>query len=53
LTDFTFLADTVTEEISLGGPILPSPLLGALVLTVYAVGAAAVVVTAPLRRDLR
>ncbi len=53
LTDFTFLADTLGEETSLGTPVLLSPpLLGALVLAVYALGAAAIAMAAPLRRDL-
>lgn len=52
LTDFTFLTDTLAEETSLGTPVLLSPLLGALVLVAYALGAAVAAVAAPLRRDL-
>lgn len=52
LTDFTFLADTITAETSLGTPELLSPLVGAVVLVVYAVAAAGVASAAPLRRDL-
>jgi ABC-2 type transport system permease protein len=52
LTDFTFLTDTVAGEMSVGATTLLTPLLGALVLMVYAAVASAAAVVAPLRRDL-
>jgi ABC-2 type transport system permease protein len=50
--DFTFLADTVAQESSLGVPALLSPLVGVLVLLGYAAAASVVAVVSPLRRDL-
>ncbi|WP_443209155.1 hypothetical protein [Rhodococcus rhodochrous] len=52
LMDFTFLADTVAQESSLGVPALLSPLVGVLVLLGYAAAASVVAVVSPLRRDL-
>ena len=52
LTDFTFLSDTVSGEMSLGATTLLTPMLGALVLVTYAAVASAAAIVAPLRRDL-
>ncbi|MEE2060750.1 fused MFS transporter/spermidine synthase family protein [Rhodococcus artemisiae] len=52
LTDFTFLADTLTQETSMSEPAMLSPLTGALVLVFYAAIASVAAVAAPLRRDL-
>ncbi|MGW0436654.1 ABC transporter permease [Micromonospora sp. NPDC003197] len=52
LTDFTYLADAVSEQLgSTAVPLLP-PAGGALLLTAYALVAAVIAVIIPLRRDV-
>lgn len=53
LTDFTFLRDTMSEQLPMSLPDLATPLLGALLLVGYAVAAAVVAIAIPVRRDLR
>lgn len=52
LTDFTFLTDTIADQTPIQTATLLPPLLGAALLSAYALLAAAIAVTAPLRRDL-
>ena len=52
LTDFTYLADAVSQELgSAAVPLLP-PAAGALLLVGYALAAALVAVVLPMRRDI-
>ncbi|GAB3140512.1 ABC transporter permease [Micromonospora sonneratiae] len=52
LTDFTYLADAVSEQLGSTSIQLLSPAAGALLLTGYALAAAVVAVVIPLRRDV-
>lgn len=52
LTDFTFLTDTLAQEVPLAATVLLPPLLGAAVLAVYAALGAVAAVVVPLQRDL-
>ncbi|WP_430782466.1 ABC transporter permease [Actinoplanes sp. G11-F43] len=52
LTDFTYLADAMSQEIGSAPITLLPPLAGALVLIGYALAAAAIAVVLPMRRDL-
>ncbi|MGI6877773.1 ABC transporter permease [Microbacterium sp. gxy059] len=53
LTSFSFLADTMAEQTSLGAAALVSPAMGAAILVAYAAVAGILAVAVPLRRDLR
>lgn len=52
LTDFTYLADAMSAQLGSTAAQLLSPAAGALVLTAYALTAAAVAVVIPMRRDI-
>jgi len=52
LTSFTFLADTLAEQTSLGGASLAPPMVGAVILLAYAGAAGLLAMIVPLRRDL-
>ncbi|WP_239091135.1 ABC transporter permease [Asanoa iriomotensis] len=52
LTDFTYLADAMSDQLGSGTvPLLP-PVVGGLVLSAYALTAAAIAVLIPMRRDV-
>ncbi|MEH1128019.1 ABC transporter permease [Micromonospora sp. CPCC 206061] len=52
LTDFTYLADAMSEQLGSTTVHLLPPALGALLLAAYAVTASAIAVFVPLRRDI-
>ncbi|MEV4711929.1 ABC transporter permease [Micromonospora sp. NPDC049374] len=52
LTDFTYVADAMSEQLGSTTIHLLPPAVGALVLTMYAVTAAAIGVIVPMRRDI-
>jgi hypothetical protein len=52
LTNFTYLADAVSDEVGSTAVQLLPPVAGALVLTAYALTASAVAVVLPMRRDV-
>ncbi len=52
LTDFTYLADAVSEQLGSDAVQLLPPAAGALLLTAYALTAAAIAVIVPMRRDI-
>ncbi|BCY11707.1 ABC transporter permease [Actinoplanes sp. L3-i22] len=52
LTDFTYLADAVSQKLGSPGIQLLPPAAGALLLTAYAIAAAAIAVILPMRRDI-
>ena len=52
LTDFTYLADAMSQEVGSAAVRLLPPAAGALVLTAYALVASLIAVILPMRRDL-
>ncbi|GAA2355594.1 ABC transporter permease [Dactylosporangium salmoneum] len=52
LTDFTYLADAMSEQLGNGAVGLLPPAAGALLLTAYALTASAIAVIVPMRRDI-
>lgn len=52
LTDFTYLADAMAQEVGGTAVQLLPPVAGALLLSVYALAAALIAVVLPMRRDI-
>jgi ABC-2 type transport system permease protein len=52
LTDFTYVADAMSQEVGSAAVRLLPPVAGALVLTAYALVAALIAVVLPMRRDI-
>ncbi|AGZ39565.1 ABC transporter permease [Actinoplanes friuliensis] len=52
LTDFTYLADAISQEVGSTAVQLLPPAAGALLLTAYALAAALIAVVLPMRRDI-
>jgi ABC-type transport system involved in multi-copper enzyme maturation permease subunit len=52
LTDFTYLADAMSQEVGSSAVRLLPPAAGALLLTAYALAAALIAVVLPMRRDI-
>ena len=52
LTDFTYVADAMSAQLGSDAVALLPPAAGALLLTAYALTAAAIAVVVPMRRDI-